>query len=112
MTLLRSLVSFRFHFLDVCDLFLTPTHLQKLLGSFIFGVLTVHNDVPGIRILLSFFPGGLTPTVFHCPTPLQMSCCLGQVYSSLPIPSLLCEYWILRFLSSKYFSFWFTPLLS
>ena len=71
MTLLGSLAPFRFHFLDVRDLFPTPTHLQRLSGSFILGVLTVHNDVPGVRILLSFLPGGLTPTVFHCPTQFK-----------------------------------------
>ena len=68
---LSRLVPLQPHFFDACDLFPTPTHPQKRLGPFIFGVLTVHNDVPGIRILLSFFPGGLTPTVFHRPTQFK-----------------------------------------
>ena len=67
---LSRLVSLRPHCLDACDLFPTPTHPQKRLGPFILGVLTVHNDVPRIRTL-SFFPGGLTPTVFHRPTQFK-----------------------------------------
>lgn len=88
----------------------TPTHPPERLGPFIFGVLTVHNDVPGISILLSFFPGGLTPQYFMSYS-IQMGC-LGHVYNSFPIPSLLCEYWILHFLSSKYFLFLVYSLLS